>query len=616
MRTILKISVLSLGSISLPVLAGGDSSLITLSLRNTGVDADAAGIVEINLKEQSSAMRLTLAKLTPGVAYTVTNGATPEAGFIADAKGGARLNFATKPKKGSFLLDFEPRGQVLSVRTEDGVDVLQAVVSGEGEPAKSSVSEYVEITTPGSKGKATARFLVQPTGHQAFSIQLSQITGTGWSLYVDGVWRGEFMRNGSGARIDFDTTPQYASTRLLDFDPRGRMLDIVQAKNIVFSGTMAAQAAEVNVATYEWWNGAIPSTALDSDGSARVKLLVESDARRKFLLWLMDVPEGGYEFIVNGTLAATIQAVATDDGVVGAVEFSSRNDDSDELPLTFDPAGAIYTIQKGGLVYFTGRLAIESGGKGTDEDLNSIKEDLVSTGYDSNAKGHATFKIDKHGHAEFIVDIRKTPLGTFKLWAGGIERGSFTTKFTETESKDDGYNGYYGYNGYNGYSNSGDKREVFGSITFKTGSKKRPLDFDPRGLLIEVGNSSRIYFSQIFGGGRGTALPVISRLPLFSAAGLPNAIAKMEFKRDEQGVQSFEVGIEDAPPGNYELFVGENQRATIEVADTNAGSRGLIEFDDMPHSGQALLDFDPRGETISVAQGGVVCFQRALPAGL
>jgi len=606
MRTILKIIVLSLGSITLPVLAGGDSSLITLSLRNTGVVADATGIVEINLKEQSSTMKLTLAKLTPGVAYTVTNGATPVAGFIADAKGGARLSFATKPKKGSFLMDFEPRGQVLSVRTE-GVNVLQAVVSAKGEPAKSFVSEYVEITTPGSKGKATARFLAQPTGRQTFSLQLSQITGTGWSLYVDGVWRGEFKSNGSGAKIDFDTTPQYASTRLLDFDPRGRMLDIVQANHIVFSGTMAAQAAEVNVATYEWRNGTIPSTGLDADGSALVKLVVESDARRKFLLWLMDVPEGGYEFIANGMLAATIQAVATDDGVVGALEFSSRNDDSDELPLTFDPEGAIFTIQKDGLVYFTGRLAIVSGGKDTDEDLNAIKEGLVSTGFDSNARGNAIFKTDNRGVAIFSIEIKKTPLGAFKVWVGGIERGSFTAKLTETDSNNDGST-YYG--------SSSTKKEVFGSITFKTGRKKNPLDFDPRGQLLEVGNSARIYFSQIFGAGRGDAKPVISRLPLFSTAELPNAIAKMEFKRGEQGVQSFKVGIEDAPPGSYELFIGEKQRATIEVADTNAGSRGLIEFDDMPHSGQVPLDFDPRGETISVARVGVVCFLRVLPAGL
>jgi hypothetical protein len=605
MKRILKLFVFLLASIALPVLAGGDTAVINLSLQNTGVDPDATCVVEINLSAQRSTMKLTLAKLTPGVAYTVTNGATPEAEFIADSKGAARLRFTTKLKKGFLLMDFEPRGQVLAVRT-GGVNILQAVISAEGEPRDSSVTEYVEIMASGVGGKAIARFRSQPTGQRAFSVQLSQVSGTGWSLYVDGIWRGEFISNGSGAKIDFDTVPPYVSTQLLDFDPRGRMLDIVQGKNIVFSGRMAAQAAGVNVAIYEWRNGSIPSTGLDSDGSARVKLVVEPDARRKFYLWLMDVPEGEYEFVVNGTPAAIIQAVVTDDGVVGAVEFSSRNDDSDELPLTFDPANAVFTLQNDGMVYFTGRLAIESGGKATGGDLDSIKEDLVPAGFGSNAKGSAKFKIRDHGGAEFTVEIKKTPLGTFKVWAGGIERGSIDVKLTETES--DG-NGSYGY---------GKKPEmvVMGSITFKTGSKKHPLDFDPRGLLIEVGNSSRIYFSQIFGAGRGDAQPVISRLPLFSVSGSPNVVAQMEFKRDEQGFRSFGVGIENAPPGTYELFIGEERRATIGVVVTAIGSRGRIEFDDMPQPGQTLLDFDPRGEIISLVREGALGFQRVMPAGL
>jgi hypothetical protein len=601
MKGILQLFVFALASIALPVLAGGDNAQINLSLQNTGVDPDATCVVEINLNAQSSTMKLTLAKLTPGVAYTVTNGATPEAEFTADAKGTARLRFTTKLKKGFFLMDFEPRGQVLAVRT-GGVNILQAVISAEGEPVDSSVTEYVEIMAPGVGGKAIARFHAQPTGRQTFSVQLNQVAGTGWSLYVDGIWRGEFMGNGSGAKIDFDTIPQYHSTQLLDFDPRGRMLDIVQARNIVFSGRMAAQAAEVNVAIHEWRNGYIPSTGLASDGSARVKLVVEPDARRKFLLWLLDVPEGEYEFIVNGTPAATIQAVMTDDGVVGALEFSSRNDDSDELPLTFDPADAIFTLQNDGLVYFTGRLAIESGGKATGEDLDSIKEDLVPVGFGSNVKGSAKFKIKDNGKAEFTVEIKKTPFGTFKVWVGGIERGTINAKLSEKGSP-------YGYSNI-------PEMVVMGSITFKTGSKKRPLDFDPRGLLIEVGNSSRIYFSQIFGAARADAPPVISRLPLFSVAGSPNVVAKMEFKRDEQGFRSFGVGIENAPPGTYELFIGEEQRATIEVAVTATGSRGMIEFDDLPHPGQTLLDFDPRGEIISLVFDGAVCFQRVMPAGL
>lgn len=605
MKNILNRSLLSLVLLTLPLLANGDSSLIQLSLQNTGIDADAGGTVEINLKGQNSTMKLNLTNLTPGVTYLVTNGATPEAEFRADAKGAARLLFTTKPKKGLFALDFEPRGQILGVWT-GGVSILQAVVSAQGEPQKCTVNEAVILTKPGSKAKAIARFNALATGQRSFTVQVSLMYGTDWALYVDGVWRGAFAVRGSVASIDFNSNPRSASTRLLDFDPRGRTLDIVQANQLMFSGVMAAKADEVNVATHAWLYGGIPTTGFVSDGSARVKLLVESDARRKFMLWLMDVPEGEYEWVVNGVHVANIRAEATEEGVIGTLEFSSRNDDSDELPLTFDPATAVFTIQRAGAVYFHGRLVIASGGKDTDKVPNpdAIKEDLVSTGFDHDVKGTVTFKRGKNGNALFSIDTKNTSLGTFTVWVGGIERGTFKPEFI--------YNQGYGYGG--SY-----KKEVKGSIDFATDSRKYPLDFDPRGQLVEVGEvgtTTAIIFSQIFGATQGPARSAISRLPLFSRDTLPGAVAKMEFKRDEQGVKSFKVSLEGAPPGNYSLLIGGKQYSLIPVTNTTGGSHGVIEFDDMPNAGQYLLDFDPRGAAISIVRDGEVCFERSLPAGL
>lgn len=605
MKNILNRSLLCLGLLALPVLADGDNSLIQLPLQNTGMDADAIGTLEINLKEQSSTMKLNLTNLTPGAAYIVTNGATPEAEFRADAKGAARLLFTTNPKKGLLALDFEPRGQILGVWT-GGVRILQAVVSAQGEPPKSTVSESVVLTKPGSRSKAVARFSARPTGQQSFTVQLSQISGTGWSLYVDGVWRGSFVVKGSSASLDFHSHPSSPATRWLDFDPRGRTLDIVQGNQLMFSGLMAAKAAEVNVATHAWLCGGIPTTGQDSDGSARVKLVVESDARRKFMLWLMDVPEGAYEFMVNGVPVAQIQAEATGEGVIGILEFSSRNDDSDELPLTFDPSTAVFTIRKTGVDYFHGRLVIASGGKDTDKepDPDSIKEDLVSTGFDPNAKGTVEFKRKKSGDATFRIDTKNASLGTFTVWVGGIERGTFKAEVT--------YNQGYG-------SRGSSKKEIKGSIDFETDRRKNPLDFDPRGQLVEigeVGETTAILFSQIFGATRGPARPVICRLPLFSRGTVPGAIAKMEFKRDEQGVKLFKVSLESALPGTYALLIGGKQHALIQVPNTAGGSGGVIEFDDIPSAGQHLLDFDPRGAAISIVRDGEVCFERSLPAGL
>lgn len=282
MKTTLKIAALALGLIALPVLAD-DSSTIRLSLQNTGVDTNATGLVLAQLKSKSSTLTLSLANLTPGTAYTVNNGETPEANFIADSKGRARLLFTTTGKKNAFPFDFDPRGQVFSVR-ENGTNILQAVISGEGEPSSSSVSERVELRVAGSKSKAVAQFIAFSTGRRTFSVQLTGVTGTNWSLYVDGLRRGSFTSKGSSAKISFDTTPVKAGVLLLDFDPRGKVLDIAQDTNLVFTGPMAAQALNVSFANPKSQTAFIPSTGIDSDGTARAKLRVDQEARRKFSL--------------------------------------------------------------------------------------------------------------------------------------------------------------------------------------------------------------------------------------------------------------------------------------------------------------------------------------------
>lgn len=110
--------------------------------------------------------------------------------------------------------------------------------------------------------------------------------------------------------------------------------------------------------------------------------------------------------------------------------------------------------------------------------------------------------------------------------------------------------------------------------------------------------------------------PLLIQLPLFSTGASSNATAGMKFKRDDDGGESFEVEIEDAPVGVYEVWVGATQRASIAVAATVSGTHGQVEFDDSPKPGQLPLNFDPRGELVTLVRNGVTYFQRILPASL
>ena len=60
--------------------------------------------------------------------------------------------------------------------------------------------------------------------------------------------------------------------------------------------------------------------------------------------------------------------------------------------------------------------------------------------------------------------------------------------------------------------------------------------------------------------------------------------------------------IEDLADGAYDLIVGGNNEATITVS----GGEGEVEFRDPAEEGKLMLDFDPRGKTIDVNQGGTV----------
>lgn len=590
------LQLLALFTLSLTpwVATAEDSSSIRLNLQSTGADTNAVGTLQATFRSRGSTLSLSLANLTPGAPYTVVVGVTPEAAFNADSRGRARLSFGTLSRRGVYPLDFDPRGQTLAVQ-ENGTNILQAVVSGFGEPEKSAVSERVELRLVGSQGRAVAQYLLLSTGRRTFNVQLTGVSGSNWVLYVDGLRRGDFANRGTTGRLGFDSTPRNTNTLLLDFDPRGKVLDIARETNLVFSGVMAAQATNVSFAAPRAQVAFIPSTGVDPDGTARAKLKVDEKARQKFSVELEDVPVGTYELLADGVLTANVQVITNLTGTEGEVEFSSREDNGDELPLTFDPTNTVFTVQRAGTVYFTGALVLPGSGTNTNSGPAFLTEALSSTGLDGDAHGEAKFEVDDRGRQKFSVEIEDVAEGSYALWVGGVQRATFAAQTI--------------------------LGKVTGEIEFEAGdddTDELPLNFDPRGQLIEVRGTAGTYFSHVFGNGGATNSPGLTTpleivLPLFNAGAPVNATARMEYQRDDDGGESFEVELEDLAVGNYELWVGATQRAVIAVVATTGGTRGQVEFDDTPKAGESLLNFNPRGEIITVVGSSGVLFQRVLP---
>lgn len=589
-----------------------DSSAIALALQNTGIDADATGRMVVSLRSSSSVFGVTVAKLDASRTYAVQVGGIVEGQFTTDKKGSGRLTFKTRSS--SNPLDFDPRGETVMIH--DGANaVLQAVVSAPGEPPGSTVSERTQLQpqAPGDLIQGRAEYRARKDGRREFRVKVERFTNAAFELFVGGVKRGDLRLSGREAKIDFSTTPK-GNDLVLDFDPRGQVVDVVQAGVVRLSGVLAAKATNVNVALPTTTVFNLPSTGADANGTARAKLRVRENARKDFSIELEDVPVGDYELLANDSIVGVIHVVNTTGGTRGEIEFNAGDDHPDgELPLTFDPAGAHLVIRLGATIYFDGTFSSTGNGTGgtgsgngddvvfPPEPAARIEENLTRTGVISGASGDAKYEIRDNGRRKFSVEIEDVPAGDYSLRIGGDHRGTIRVVTVTGGTK--------------------------GEIEFSYGDDhpdgELPLTFDPRGQLIEVLNAGgTVIFSHQFGGGSvpgGTgsgsgAGECEVELPLISTGADANASAEVKFRRKAGGDEDLEVEIEDVSVGAYELLVGGEVRATIQVVTVNGGTRGKVEFDsDSPQAGELLLNFTVAGQEIVIRQGGTVFFSRVMP---
>jgi len=544
------------------------------------------GVVRCALKGANSAVVVSVSRLEPFTEYTFIVGKTPEAKFTTDRKGGKVLTFALSASPRFSPLDFDPRGKQLSIRSSTGNDVLSGFFDAP-DTSNSVGVETVSLDTETDVASVKATYTTAKSGRSTLLVKASGLTA-GHSLYVDGIKRGGFGTGKKDLTISFDTAPKSEAVRMLDFDPRDKRIDVIHDVdgNIVASGGMRAKIANINRTEPAKSVGFIPWTGLHPGGTARTKTKVDEQARRKFEVELEDVPVGTYELFVGSDttvkVADIVVTTSEEGGTEGEVEFANY-DDEDYLPLTFDITTAYFTVTKGD-TYFRGYAVAASSGDAGNSAF--IEEYLTATSSTpSGSKAEAKFEQDDKGEQKFEVELEDVPAGTYTLWVGSVERGEIEVTL------------------------SGDSLE--GEIEFE----EEDLDFDPRNQLVEIKNTGgTVLFSHTLGSGSADiptdSMETEAALPLISNGVLAApARAKMKFKRDQDGETSFEVELEDAPAGEYLLFVGEVNKGII---PPNLDGDYEIEFED------GDLDFDPRGQLISITRqhDSAVCFTRLLPADL
>lgn len=135
-----------------------------------------------------------------------------------------------------------------------------------------------------------------------------------------------------------------------------------------------------------------------------------------------------------------------------------------------------------------------------------------------------------------------------------------------------------------------------------------PLDFDPRGEVMEVRQGGDDVLASVFSGAGEPAGTLVDERTSLAPTAAGRAAARFRQKAD--GRRTFKVEIEDVADGAYDLFVDGVLRASISVA----AGEGEVEFDSQASPPKLPLDFDPRGAQLDVQQGATTIFSGAMAA--
>ncbi len=276
-------------------------------------------------------------------------------------------------------------------------------------------------------------------------------------LYVGGVLRGVIATSRAGSANVVFALPPSGKARRLDFDPRGREIeihDLNDDKLLTSDGASRTVDERANLVS----TGAQPGAS----GHARLR---EKGGRREFSLEIEDVTDGAYDLLVDGVPRGTINVA----GGRGEIEFG---DDSSGLPLDFDPLGKLIQVSQNGSVILTGNLLAGAPGVNvcTPAETTIV---LTNLGLDPDASGDARLRVDDDCEREFRVQIEDLPVGDYDLVVGGVARGAISVAVQPDMS-------------------------VRGEIEFSSDPDdpdELPLEFDPAGQVVEVRQGATVFLS-------------------------------------------------------------------------------------------------------------------------
>lgn len=272
------------------------------------------------------------------------------------------------------LLDYEVRDQRVEVRTGTTVwlagqlGASAAVPSpspalGLGAPPFGNATTVLRLT-PMQGGEASAELKQEPD-RVKFEVEAKDVAAGPLRLSIDGQARAQFEVSAVAGRLRGEVefqTPVDDGKLPLDFDPRGKTLELSRDGAVLFRGVLPASPNEFpGTPGTPGTPGGSPlefeqfmtNTGVDGDARARIRYERRVD-RTRFDVELEDLADGSYTLIVGGTTRGQIQVLAGE----GEIEFRNPVEPG-TVQLDFDPLGQPVSVERGGQVYFVATVRSE-----------------------------------------------------------------------------------------------------------------------------------------------------------------------------------------------------------------------------------------------------------------
>ena len=212
---------------------------------------------------------------------------------------------------------------------------------------------------PGVIGSGHADFEERPDRTE-FSVEVEDVADGSYRIFVGGVDRGEVVVSLGVGETEF-RSPVETGKVLLNFDPRGEVIEVRDAQGVVLtSGDSIFTGGDDNGGDDNGGGTAMDfgTTVIEVDlsntgvfpaASGDAKLEPRAD-RTDFSVEIEDVPVGSYDLRIAGVIVGAIQVVQLQDGSVeGELEFRNPVEPG-KILLDFDPRGQQIDVLDGSTV--------------------------------------------------------------------------------------------------------------------------------------------------------------------------------------------------------------------------------------------------------------------------